>query len=68
VADLYDQYRALHLLTQAERLRVAAEGLHSIVIRGLVMRLAEDFEALAVRAINDNRRLNPSNDDHERLP
>jgi hypothetical protein len=65
VADLYDQYRALQFRTEAARLRTAAEELHSVVIRGLVMRLAEDYEALAARAVDPDGRFTHSNDDHD---
>jgi hypothetical protein len=65
LADLYDHYRALHFRTEAERLRSAAEDLQSIVIRGLVLRLADDYDALAAGAVDDDGRFAHSNDDHE---
>lgn len=65
MADLYDHYRALHFRTEAERLRSAAEDLRSIVIRGLVLRLADDYDALAASAVDDDGLFRHSNDDQQ---
>jgi hypothetical protein len=62
MSDLHERYHALHLRTQAERLRTAA-NFQPLVIRGFALRLADNYDALAERAVDDEGRFRHSNDD-----
>jgi hypothetical protein len=64
MSDLHERYHALHLRTQAERLRSAA-NLQPLVIRGFALRLADNYDALAARAVDSEGRFQHSNDDHQ---